>query len=88
MNSPHLASWARAVCVGLVLLTVHAAIPQSNPPTLAPAQTAAAGSAPASDAAEKHVKRTACFKDAKAKKLVGAQRNAYIKSCVAAPPAS
>jgi hypothetical protein len=72
----------------LVLLAVQAAIPQSNPTTPAPAQTAPSDNAPVSDAAEKHVKRTACVKDAKAKKLVGAQRNAYIKSCVASPPSS
>ena len=88
MNSPRLASWARAVCAGLVLLGVQAAIPQSNPPTPAPARTVPDSNAPVSDAAEKHVKRTACVKDAKAKKLVGAQRNAYIKSCVASPPES
>jgi hypothetical protein len=71
-----------------VLLAVQAAIPQSNNPTPAPAQTGPSDSAPMSDAAEKHVKRTACVKDAKAKKLVGAQRNAYIKSCIASPPES
>jgi hypothetical protein len=37
------------------------------------------------DAAAKHAKRTACLKNAKAKKLVGAQKTAFIKECVAAP---
>src|ERR1700679_2315619 len=37
------------------------------------------------DAAARHAKRTACLKEAKAKKLVGAQRAAFIKDCVAKP---
>ena len=37
------------------------------------------------DAAARHAKRTACIKEAKAKKLVGAQRAAFIKDCVAKP---
>ena len=32
--------------------------------------------------AEKHVRRTACLKDARAHKLVGAQRTAYVHSCL------
>jgi hypothetical protein len=35
------------------------------------------------DAAAKHARLTACLKDAKAKKLVGAQKSAFIKDCVA-----
>ena len=38
-------------------------------------------STPAGDAA---AKRTACLKDAKAKKLVGAVRDTYVKNCTAA----
>jgi hypothetical protein len=38
---------------------------------------------PPDDAAVKHAKRTACLKDAKAKKLVGAQKAAFLKHCVA-----
>ena len=38
-----------------------------------------------SDAAAKHAKRTICLKNAKAKKLVGPQKTAFIKDCVAAP---
>ncbi len=41
-------------------------------------------STPAGDAAAKHAKRTACLKDAKAKKLVGAVRDTYVKNCTAA----
>jgi len=46
----------------------------------------AAASAPSSgDAAAKHAKRTACLKDAKAKKLVGADKASFLKTCIAAP---
>ncbi|MGA2341716.1 MAG: PsiF family protein [Steroidobacteraceae bacterium] len=51
-------------------------------PALPPA---AATGTPDNDAAARHAKRTACLKQARAKKLVGAQRTAYIKDCTAAP---
>lgn len=86
MISQRLAYWAKAACVGLVLLSVHAAISQSKPPPPPPAQPSAPGSPAPSDAAEKHIKRTACLKQAKAKKLLGDQKNAFIKQCVEAPP--
>jgi hypothetical protein len=38
----------------------------------------------ASDAAARHAKRTACLKQAKVKKLVGAEKNSFIKDCAAA----
>lgn len=41
---------------------------------------------PAADAAAKHAKRTACLKETKARKLVGADKTAYLKSCIDAPP--
>jgi hypothetical protein len=41
--------------------------------------------APSSDAAAKHAKRTACLKNAKAKKLVGADKTSFLKTCIAAP---
>jgi hypothetical protein len=41
--------------------------------------------APASDAAARHAKRTGCLKQAKAKKLVGAAKASFVKSCLAAP---
>jgi len=50
------------------------AVPPSTPPP----------DAPASDAAARHAKRTACLKQAKSKKLVGAEKNSFIKDCVAA----
>jgi psiF repeat len=37
------------------------------------------------DAAAKHAKRTACLKEAKTKKLVGADKTSFLKSCIAAP---
>ena len=46
----------------------------------------AAGSAPSpadNEAAAKHAKLTACLKDAKSKKLIGEQKAAFIKECVA-----
>jgi psiF repeat len=56
------------------------------PPAPLPAAQKAA-TAPASidnDAPARHLKRTACLKDAKTKKLVGAQRTAYVKGCMGA----
>ncbi len=47
-----------------------------------PAAEAAAASG---DAAAKHAKRTTCLRDAKAKKLVGAEKSAFIKGCISAP---
>jgi hypothetical protein len=37
------------------------------------------------EAAARHAKRTACINQARAKKLVGAQKTAYIKGCIGAP---
>jgi hypothetical protein len=34
------------------------------------------------EAAARHAKRTACLSQARAKKLVGAQRTAYVKGCI------
>jgi hypothetical protein len=58
------------------------ASPKAVPATAAP--SAPPPDAPASDAAARHAKRTACLKQAKAKKLVGADKNSFIKDCVAA----
>jgi hypothetical protein len=57
-------------------------------PVPAPAPASAPGeqdSGANSDAAARHAKRTACLKSAKAKKLLGADKTAFIKNCVAAP---
>jgi hypothetical protein len=64
----------------------------SEPPAAPPPPTAAAQPAPAAgttnadnEAAARHAKRTACINQARAKKLVGAQKTAYIKGCIGAP---
>ena len=57
--------------------------PKAVPATAAP-PPAVPSDPPASDAAARHAKRTACLKQAKAKKLVGARKNSFIKDCVAA----
>jgi hypothetical protein len=91
-----LAFAASALCLsalGLSLLTQAAqpVTPQAAPAAAAPAPAAAtpAATAPspapvASDAAAKHVKRTACLKEAKTKKLIGADKTAFLKSCIEA----
>jgi len=64
----------------------------SDPPATAPtaAATAPASASTAStasvdnEAAARHAKRTACINQARAKKLVGAQKTAYIKGCIGA----
>ena len=60
----------------------------ATPATAAPpaAKTSAAQPAvpPSGDAAAKHAKRTVCLKDAKTKKLVGADKTEFLKNCIAA----
>jgi hypothetical protein len=56
-----------------------------SPTTPAAAAIPAAGASADGDAAAKHAKRTACLKNAKTQKLVGAKRTAFVKDCVAAP---
>lgn len=68
------------LAVGSVASTAAA---QSEP--AAPARPPLAATSADNDAAAKHAKRTACLKEARAKKLVGAQKTAYIKDCTAAP---
>jgi len=62
---------------------VKTASPKAVPATAAP-PSAPPPDAPASDAAARHAKRTACLKQAKSKKLVGAEKNSFIKDCAAA----
>jgi len=73
---------ASALCLGLLLLAALPATPQTpaSPTDLTPSATQVAN-----DDAAKHAKRTACLKDAKAKKLVGADKTAFIKNCVDTP---
>jgi hypothetical protein len=54
-------------------------VPATAKPASAPAAT------PSGDAAAKHAKRTSCLKDAKAKKLVGAEKTEFLKNCIGAP---
>jgi psiF repeat len=80
---------AMAVCLLLAIGSVYSiAAAQSGPAGSAAGAgrpPAASGTSTDNDAAAKHAKRTACLKEARAKKLVGAQRTAYIKDCTAAP---
>jgi hypothetical protein len=73
------ATLAAALCLSLSPVGAISSAP--------PAQPAAAqgASAPSGDAAAKHAKRTACLKEAKAKKLVGAEKTAFLKTCIDAP---
>jgi hypothetical protein len=50
-------------------------------PTKTPTPSAAQASE-YNEAAAKHAKRTACLSQARTKKLVGAQRTAYVKGCI------
>jgi hypothetical protein len=60
----------------------------TTPTSTAPAATTPVAAAPATvagDAAARHVKRTACLKEAKTRKLIGADKTAFLKTCVDAP---
>jgi len=62
-----------------------AVMPAAGAPAAAKTSPAAASTPSSGDAAAKHAKRTACLKDAKAKKLVGADKTSFLKTCIAAP---
>jgi hypothetical protein len=55
-----------------------------NPPTPPTPATPAAADDAGAAAAAAHAKRTACRKEAKTKKLVGADKTAFMKSCLEA----
>jgi psiF repeat len=83
---------AAAVCLSLSAVAGgFAAAPPAQradvPGAAAPATPAPATHAAPSpgDAAAKHARRTACLKDAKTKKLVGAEKTSFLKTCIAAP---
>jgi hypothetical protein len=62
-----------------------AAPPAAPKPAATPAPTSSAAAnadAFAAQAAARHAKRTECLKEAKTKKLVGANKDAYVKDCV------
>ena len=60
-----------------------AATPATAAPPAAKTAPTPSSAPPSGDAAAKHAKRTACLKDAKTKKLVGADKTAFLKSCIA-----
>ena len=84
---------AAALCLGLgaVAATIGRAAdaPAKTPSAASPAAGGTAASqsaaAAANAAAAKHAKRVECLKQARARKRVGADRDSYVKSCVAAP---
>jgi hypothetical protein len=57
----------------------------ASPAPASPAPVAAAPATLAGDAAARHLKRTACLKEAKARKLVGAEKTTFLKTCIDAP---
>jgi hypothetical protein len=77
-----LAFTASALCLSILVFAAQQATSQTPvSSTATPASTAAAG-----DAAAKHAKRTACLKEVKARKLLGAEKTAFLKVCIGAPP--
>jgi hypothetical protein len=83
-----LAFTASALCLSILVFAAQQATSQTPAPsTAAPASASAAASSPAAgDAAAKHAKRTACLKETKARKLLGAEKTAFLKDCISAPP--
>ena len=96
-----LALAACALFLSYLVLAAQPATPQAAAPdaTAPPVNQAAVGAhiaaAPAAttpsaqvanDAAARHAKRTSCLKEARAHKLVGADKTAFIKVCIDAPP--
>jgi len=78
---------ASALCLSILVFAAQQATSQTPAPaTAAPATAAPASTATAGDAAAKHAKRTACLKEAKARKLLGAEKTAFLKECISAPP--
>ena len=77
---------ASALCLSLLLLAAIRATPQT------PASPAATPSTPptavqtANDLAAKHAKRTACLKEARTRKLIGADKTSFLKSCMEDSP--
>lgn len=72
------ASWVHPAAAG-------AAQPMATPalPAKVPTSTPGTVDNSAAAAAARHAKRAACLKEAKVKKIVGADKNSYIKDCLA-----
>jgi len=84
----HLASAASVFYLSLLIFAAEPAVSQSAAPSTAPpapAPAAANAVPPASEAAAKHAKRTACLNDAKTKKLVGPDKKAFLTNCMGTP---
>jgi hypothetical protein len=86
-----LAFAANTLCFGLMAMAQpvlsQTVTPGAGTSSAAPAAASVTtvNAAPTSDAAAKHAKRTACLKDAKSKKLMGADKTAFLKNCIDAP---
>jgi hypothetical protein len=78
-----LAVIALSVCLW-PLAGLHAGSADDPQPTTVPPPKAPAPIGDSADAA-RHAKRTACIKEARAKKLLGAEKAQFIRDCVAAP---
>jgi hypothetical protein len=76
----HPAFAASALCLSILVFAAQPAASQTPEPSNAPV------SAAANDAAAKHAKRTSCLKESKTRKLVGAEKTAFLKDCIGAPP--
>jgi hypothetical protein len=73
-----------ASCLYLCLFAIYARADSAQAPSPSTPATGTTGTTSANDAAAKHAKRTACLQDAKTKKLVGADKTAFLKTCNAA----
>jgi hypothetical protein len=69
---------ASALCLSLLVIARPAT---SQIPASSTSPPPAAG-----DAAVRHAKRTACLKESRARKLVGAEKTAFLKKCIDATP--
>jgi hypothetical protein len=81
----HPAFVAGALCLGILVFAVQPATSQT-PAAQTPAASSPPATASAGDPAAKHAKRTACLKESKVRKLVGAEKTAFLKECTGAPP--
>jgi psiF repeat len=86
----YLPAAAMSLCImpmSMMLAAPPAAPKPSAAPAASPAPTSSAAANAdsfAAQAAARHAKRTECLKAAKEKKLVGANRDAYVKDCLGA----
>jgi hypothetical protein len=81
-----LAFTASALCLSILVFAAQQATSQTPAPSTAMPASTAASTPAAGDAAAKHAKRTACLKETKARKLLGAEKTAFLKDCISVPP--